>query len=131
MEIYERVRYLRKNCLHMSQTAFGKHLGVSRSVINNIELDALAKPDQKLPLLRLMCREFNVNEEWLLHGKEPIFVQPKTFSLDVYVKENGGTELEIEILKAYFSIDSATRKRLLEHFKNHMAAADVKENANP
>lgn len=128
MEVPNRIRYLRKKCLNMSQTEFGKRLGVSRSVINNIELGVLARPDQKLPLLKLMCREFNVNEDWLLHGKEPIFVQPKTFSLDKYVKENGGTELELEIVKAYFSIDSATRKQLLEHFKNHMAAAD---NTNP
>ena len=67
MELYERIRELRKNYLHMSQTDFGERLGVSRSVIKNIELNALAKPDQKLSLLKLICKEFSVNEEWLIN----------------------------------------------------------------
>lgn len=68
METYERVKELRKKHLKLSQTAFGEKLGVSRSVINNIELNALAKPEQKLPLLKLICEKFNVNEDWLLNG---------------------------------------------------------------
>ena len=93
METYERIRELRKDFLNMNQTEFGKHLGVSRSVIKNIELNALAKPEQKLSLLKLICKEFNVNEEWLLNGTEPMFVQPATFSLDDFVKSKGATPL--------------------------------------
>ncbi len=63
METYERIRELRKNHLHLSQTEFGERLGVSRSVIKNIELNALARPDQKLSLIKLICKEFSVNEE--------------------------------------------------------------------
>lgn len=37
MEVYERIRFLRKDTLKMSQTAFGERLGVNRDVINNIE----------------------------------------------------------------------------------------------
>ena len=53
MEVYERIRQLRKEMLHLSQTEFGERLGVSRSVIKNIELDALVRPDQKEPLYKL------------------------------------------------------------------------------
>ena len=63
MEMHERIRDLRKNHLKMSQTVFGDRLGVSRDVIKNIELNTLARPDQKLSLIKLMCKEFNVNEE--------------------------------------------------------------------
>ena len=69
MEIYERIRDLRKNYLHLSQTEFANRLGVSRSVISNVELNVLAQPDQKLSLYKLICREFNIREEWLLHGE--------------------------------------------------------------
>ena len=117
MEIYERIRELRKAHLHLSQTEFGERLGVSRSVINNIELNALARPDQKLSLYKLICSKFNVNEEWLLNGVEPMFVQPEIFSLDDFVKSKGATELELEILKAYFELDSEIRKTAAEHFK--------------
>ena len=52
----------------------------------NIELNALAKPDQKLSLLKLICKEFSVNEEWLMNGAEPMFIEPDTFSLDDFVR---------------------------------------------
>lgn len=68
MEVYERIRILRKEVLKMSQEAFAERLGVSRSVIKNIELNALARPDQKLSLYKLICSEFNISEEWLLNG---------------------------------------------------------------
>lgn len=126
MELYERIRLLRKDYLHMSQTEFGVKLGVSRSVIKNIELDALARPDQKLSLIKLMCKEFSVNEEWLLHGSMPMFVTPETFSLDQYLKERGCTALEMEIVKAYFELDIDTRQKVFEvfeHFQSKITAA--------
>lgn len=123
LELHERIRELRKNYLHMSQTAFGTKLGVSRSVINNIELNALARPDQKLSLIKLMCKEFSVNEEWLLNGTDPMFVQPETFSLDQYLKERGCTSLEMEIVKAYFELDFDTRQKVFDHFRARLSAA--------
>ena len=68
MEIYERMRELRKKHLKMSMEVFGKRLGVSRDTINNIELNRLARPDQKMSLYKLICSEFGVSEEWLLNG---------------------------------------------------------------
>lgn len=123
METYERIRELRKDFLNMNQTEFGKHLGVSRSVIKNIELNALAKPEQKLSLLKLICKEFNVNEEWLLNGTEPMFVQPATFSLDDFVKSKGATPLELEIMKTYFELDPEIRKAAIAFFKKKLLAA--------
>lgn len=120
MELYERIRELRKNHLHMSQTDFGQRLGVSRSVINNIELNALARPEQKTSLLKLICKEFSVNEEWLMHGTEPMFAETDTFCLDDFVKQRGATDLELEILKIYFELDPDTRKALLNHFKKRL-----------
>ena len=69
MEVYERIRQLRKEILKLSQTDFGNRLGVNRDVINNIENNRLARPDQKLSLIKLMCKEFGVNEQWLLTGE--------------------------------------------------------------
>lgn len=120
MELCERVRKLRKEHLHMSQTEFGEHLGVSRSVINNVELDLLARPDQKLSLIKLMCKEFGVNEDWLLNGTGEMFVKPDAFSLDRFIKDRGASDLELEVLKAYFELDLEVRQMLVEHFKKHL-----------
>lgn len=37
-----------------------------------------------------------------------------------FIMEKGGTELEKEIVKAYFEIDLDTRKMLVQHFKNSL-----------
>ena len=68
MEPYERVREVRKEH-SLSQDEFAKRLGVSRDVIKNIELNRLAKPEQKIPLIKLIAKEFNVSEKWLLLGE--------------------------------------------------------------
>ena len=128
MEMYERIKDLRKNHLKLSQEAFGGRLGVSRSVINNIERNALARPDQKLSLYKLICSEFSVNEDWLLNGNEPMFIEPDTFSLDEFAKQHGATDLELQIVKTYFDLDADTRQLLLEHFRKSLAAPAAAEN---
>lgn len=69
MELHERVRYLRKDVLKQSQTDFAAALGTSRDAINNIEGNRLRRPEQKEPLLKLMCEKFNISEKWLLTGE--------------------------------------------------------------
>ena len=68
MELHERIRYLRKEVLKLSQKDFGEALGVSRDVIKNLELNLLARPEQKDPLIRLICKTYNVNYSWLAEG---------------------------------------------------------------
>ena len=129
VEVYERIRELRKNHLHMTQTDFGDRLGVSRSVIKNIELNALARPDQKLSLIKLICKEFAVNEDWLLNGNEPMFVEPDTFSLDEFVKQRGATDLELQIVKTYFDLDPDIRGILVDHFRKGLATSIIENPA--
>ena len=106
MEIYERIKELRKNHLKMSQTAFGERLGVSRSVINNIELNALAKPDQKLSLYKLICSEFNVSEDWLLHGVGDMYANKKTeYSSLIDQIMNGENEFAKNVFKTFAQFD--------------------------
>lgn len=114
--MHERIRDLRKNHLKMSQTVFGDRLGVSRDVIKNIELNTLARPEQKLSLIRLMCKEFNVNEDWILNGNGPMLVQADIFSLDSFAKERGMSERELRILKRYFALDPKVRQEALSYF---------------
>lgn len=121
MDVSERIRKLRKEHLKMSQTEFGERLGVSRSVINNLERGVLARPEQKTSLLRIMCSEFGVSEAWLIRGEGEMFVEPDTFSLDEFMKERGASELELLAIKAYFELPSETRRDLIDHFKTRIS----------
>jgi transcriptional regulator with XRE-family HTH domain len=68
-EANTRITLLRKE-LNLSQTAFGERLGLSRGVIKNIdEHNAPVKP----LLLQQICKEYNVNREWLETGEGEMF----------------------------------------------------------
>lgn len=52
----------------LSQADFGKRLGISRDAVSNLEYNRLKRPEQKEPIIKLICREFGVNEIWLRTG---------------------------------------------------------------
>ena len=58
IQIYERIQILRKVILKMSRKDFAQRLGVSANTIVNMEMNRLARPEQKEPLIRLICLEF-------------------------------------------------------------------------
>lgn len=108
MEIYERIRELRKNELKMSMEAFGARLGVSRDIINNIELNRLARPEQKLSLYKLICSEFNVSEEWLLNGNGPMFGSNEAeYSTMIDQIMQGENEFAKNVFKTFASLDAS------------------------
>jgi len=67
--INKRIKQLRK-ILCLTQTEFGENLGVSRSVIVNLELDRV---DPKDVFINHLCNVFKVNKEWVLSGRGEIF----------------------------------------------------------
>jgi transcriptional regulator with XRE-family HTH domain len=71
-DINNRILSLREK-LNVSQTEFGKSIGVSRGVIANIELsivDASTKP----LLLQQIVKEYNVDPYWLETGEGEMFL---------------------------------------------------------
>lgn len=124
MEMYDRIKKVRKEYLKLSREEFGKRLGVSMSVITNIELNRLARPEQKEPLIKLICREFRIDEEWLRYGiggSEIVFADE--FEEDEYTKyaaELGMGENESfkRAVIEYGKLDPVSRKVIDSFFKN-------------
>lgn len=118
MEIYERIRVLRKEHLHMSQTEFAEKLGVTRSVINNIERNVLARPDQKEPFYRLICTTFNINYEWLTNGIAPMKLQTKDAYIEQLAERYNGGEIFKKVIEAFISLNDEERKAVLKFIDN-------------
>lgn len=72
-DINSRLALLRDN-LGLSQENFGAKVGVSRSVIKNIEYD-LTQP--KPEFIALVCKIYNVSPSWLTTGEGEMFM-PKS-----------------------------------------------------
>jgi transcriptional regulator with XRE-family HTH domain len=125
MELYERLKYLRKDVLNLSMNKFGEKIGVSRDVINNIEGNRLARPEQKLSLMKLIAKTFGVREEWLLYGDEPMFAEDaNVFDLNELLKEEGVKEEDIDLVKAiihlYIDLKPETRKEVIQNFRKYI-----------
>ena len=73
-KIQPRIKTLRQT-LGMSQTDFGRKIGVTRSVLSNLDLGITTLQD---PLLSLVCSVFNVRREWLETGSGEMFEHPDT-----------------------------------------------------
>lgn len=67
----ERIRAIR-SALDMTMEAFGKRIGVSRAAISNIENGNRGITNQ---LATSICREFNVNPEYLSGDSDQMFLQ--------------------------------------------------------
>lgn len=72
--MHSRIKQVREH-FGLSQTDFGKRLGISRDAVSNIEYDRLKRPEQKEPIIKLICREFGVDEIWLRTGEGNMFLE--------------------------------------------------------
>lgn len=78
MNIHERLKYLREN-FNLSTRAFGATINMSGGAITNMEKGTRNITERTI---RDICREYNVNIEWLVNGIEPMFTDI-TNNLDI------------------------------------------------
>lgn len=83
MELNDRIRKIRKDN-KMTQVEFGKIIGVKGNTITNYE-NGLRNPTEAIILS--ICREFCVNEDWLLKGEGEPYLKD---SLDKRYLKNVG-----------------------------------------
>lgn len=120
----ERIREVRKS-FGLTLEKFGDRIGLKKNSVSQIENGKNELTDGNALAI---CREYNVNEHWLRTGVGEMFVKPDAFSLDEFAKARGATDLELEIMKAYFELDADIRKAVVEHFKTKLRIAT---DANP
>lgn len=92
MTVNERIKYLRKDILHLTQEEFAPRVRISRSNVGGVETNRVGATKR---LIEDICNEFGVNEEWLrtgVGGDENIFVKAtaseKAYNRFGYIMEN-------------------------------------------
>lgn len=112
MTINERVKQLRKE-KNLNQKQFASNLGITQSGVSYMEQ---AGNNISESSIKSICTVFNVNEDWLRNGIEPMYKKEDTFDLAKYVKQHGGNDLELQLLTLYFEFEPEERKNLLKGF---------------
>lgn len=107
----ERLKQLRK-ALKLNQVDFGAKLSLTGSAISRYESGVNAMADN---IVLLICREFDVNEEWLRYGTGSMFSQK---NMDLIEQLSNKYSLGLygrQLLETYLEL-SDSDKRAVERF---------------
>lgn len=101
----ERVKQIRQY-LNLSQEAFGNTLGVTKTAICGIESGRRGLTEQ---MAKAICREFNVNYDWLKDGEGEMFDAVPETLIDELVQEFNLDDLDRRIILGYLQLPEADR----------------------
>lgn len=118
----ERIKELRET-LGLSQTEFGKKIGLARNTIANYE-GGLREPNDAV--LRLISKEFNVDYFWLTEGKGEMFLKIPDTVIDKLAERYNLSEHGKLILNTYLNA-SPEQQNALEDFLLTLAENKKKE----
>ena len=107
----ERLKMLRKR-LNLTQEEFGKRIGVKASAIGQIEK---GRNNLSARNIDAICREFNVNPDWLSDGEGKMFNEPpeKSF-LEQLAAEKGLNAREVALIQSIIDLPASVRGAVIE-----------------
>ncbi len=122
-----RIVQLRKS-VGWTQDEFAEKMGISKNYVSLIENGKKIPSDR---LVSAICREFNVNKEWLQTGTGNIYNLPEdevaAVVSDLLEEDNPFYDLIIDILKVYQQLDSKSKDVLQNLCKKLLEARKQRE----
>lgn len=122
MTINERVKVLRKD-LGLTQTEFGEKIGVAQGHLTSIEQGKRTVTEKTQ---KVICLQFNVNEEWLRNGIGEMFNAPTATYIDSLVEKYSLDALDRQVLEGYAKLD-ANKKAVIKGFILDIANSYIQE----
>jgi Predicted transcriptional regulator len=125
----ERLRFLREK-IGISRAAFGQKIGVSGDVINNLER---GRVEIKEPILKLICFEFSVNENWIRNGTGDVFIKTPSSTIEKLRNEFHLDDFTCSFVYEYLKLDVEKRNAVQEFFYNVLNGINtvgISENGN-
>lgn len=119
----ERIRQLRKE-LGLNQTDFGERIGVKQGSVAGYESGARTPIDA---VITSICREFDVNEDWLRTGEGEMFKERSpSDEVGYYVEDlldydghgNPFYDMIIEMMKTYTELDEKSQTVIRNYFQS-------------
>lgn len=109
----ERVKEIRKT-LDLTMEKFGDKLGVGKTAISNIEKGNRNLTEQ---MAKAICREYNVNYDYLMYGEGEMFDQLPQTILDELCMQFELDDLDKMIIDLYIGLSSDTRNEIKDRIK--------------
>ena len=97
--------------LDLTQEEFAKKIGLSRANVGNIEYGRVLLTDRNIITI---CQTFNVNEEWLRNGTEPVFKEKNVVLAEEIANSFGLDDFSLKILKRFAKLSDEEQKKVIE-----------------
>lgn len=115
-----------RNYYKMNQSQFGDKLGLTQGAITSYETGARVPSGA---VIMSICREFNVNREWLETGEGEMLVETTSRTLDRIRKRYGASDTFRAMLDVYAAMTDAQQDAFEEYI--NMLARAVAAGQNP
>ena len=119
----ERVNQIRKT-LDLTLEKFGEKLGVQKSSISKIEKDRVALSDQ---MAKSICREYNVNYDYLMYGEGEMFDDLPQTVLDELCAQYDLDDLDRTLVEMYIEMPEQVRDYLKQEIRKRFLKEDTKK----
>jgi len=120
----DRIKKLRK-FLDMTQQDFADRIGVKRNTIGQYEI---GRNEPIETVINLICREFNVNEEWLRYGVGEMFNPSPTDALDQLAEKYKLSNADYVMIEKFVNLRPEVRQNIYNYFRevvNAFAYEDI------
>lgn len=118
----ERILEIRKS-LNLTMDKFGEKLGVQKSAISKIEKDKVNLSDQ---MAKAICREYNVNYDYLMYGEGEMFSDLPRTVLDELCRQYGLDNFDRSLVELYIELPEDFRQLLKNKIREMLKENDGK-----
>lgn len=118
MNIGERIRKLRKT-LDLTQQKFGERIGIKGNTVAQYELGRNEPVDA---VFSLICREYDVREEWLRTGEGEMFKPKPSDILDQLAYKYKLFNFDYVMIEKFLAMPPDLRRAIYDHFHDVDAA---------
>lgn len=114
----ERIKKIRRE-LNLTQQEFAERIGIKRNTIANYET---GRNDPVDSVISLICREFNVREEWLRTGEGEMFKPKPSDILDQLAYKYKLFNFDYVMIEKFLAMPPDLRRAIYDHFHDIDAA---------
>ena len=114
----ERIKKIRRE-LNLTQQEFAERIGIKRNTIANYET---GRNDPADSVISLICREFNVREEWLRTGEGEMFKPKPSDILDQLAYKYKLFNFDYVMIEKFLAMPPDLRRAIYDHFHDVDAA---------
>lgn len=110
----EKIKQIRK-ALGLTMKKFGEQIGISEGAVSNLEKGHRNVTTQ---MTKAICREFNVNEDWLRTGEGEMFSDAPASALDELCRTYKLDDIDRRIIDMYINLPDSVRDVLKNRIKS-------------